>query len=126
MGTERGFSVRRLCSLLQGDGKGLDAFETLLRVFVERLEHHSLDSRRDRRDCVAQRRGRSRGLLIEHLYGLTLKRRSAAEPLVDDDAKRILIARRAGLSLDLLRGHILRRAELILCLEGRGTVCNSR
>src|SRR5260370_8363424 len=117
-------SVWLLCSILQGCSKRFDAGEPLLRVLCKGPQHHLLDRRWDRGDLLKQRRRGNSELLAEYL--ISLKRRLATEPFIRHDRERVLIARRAGLTLDMLRSHVRRCASEIERLQRRGVVSGHR
>ena len=75
-------------------------------VLSQRHEHDLFHRRRNGRDLLTQGWWRNKGLFDGYFRQRPVERTIAAEPFIDDDAQRVLIAGRAGTRLHLLRCHV--------------------
>src|SRR5438876_8100554 len=65
-------------------------------------------------------------MLIDKLRCRILKRKVAAQPLIDHRGQGVLIAGQADLTANLLRRHVVKRAEALLHLDGFRTSSEQR
>ena len=91
-----------------------DAYKAIPWILGQRFQDHVFDGLRQGRIMLAQKWRWVRHLLRDDLPGGACKGAHPTEPLVDDDAERVLVAGKDGLATNLLRSHVGQRARHLL------------
>src|SRR5215467_305773 len=95
-----------LASLFEGGSKAEHIYETLRRVFGQRLQHNSIYRSRQVWDALVQGSWVAIEVLAGEVINRALKGKLATEPFIDHDCQGILVARRRRLPPDLLGSHV--------------------
>src|SRR5947209_2532087 len=92
----------------------MDAYKAICRIFGERNLHHLFDRLGNSTSLTGERRRSRHTMLEQHISGWPDKRCMAAEPFIDNDRERILIAGGTRSTESLFRCSIRRGPKFVV------------
>lgn len=110
------FLPRSLNSLLQRPREFLHSRIAVVRVLLQGAKYNALNLFCDMRILRGEGFWLDGHLLINNLFLCAIKGWGAAEPFIDDDAERVLVAGTPGVLGEPLRSHIGYRSDDIFLL----------